>query len=64
VTVALDVAALAADDEDDRVLVARVREPAVRGRGGVKEAARAELAAFASDVDAADAERRASFGKS
>ena len=51
VTVALDVAALAADDEDDRVLVARVRDAPRSGRARVEEPALAELARLAVDVD-------------
>ena len=43
--VALDVAVLAADDEDDRVFVERIRELARRRRLAVEEAAFAELAA-------------------
>src|SRR5262245_45154141 len=39
VAVALDVAVLAADDEDDRVLVADARDPARLGRDGVKQPA-------------------------
>src|SRR5206468_7678567 len=50
--VALDVAALAADDEDDRVGVERVRDPAVRRRAGVEEAALFEVARLALDLDA------------
>ena len=52
VAVALDVAALAADDEDDRVLVARVRDAPRRRRARVEEPALAELARLAADVDA------------
>ena len=44
VAVAFDVAALAADDEDDRVLVARVRDAPRLGRGDVEQPALAELA--------------------
>ena len=51
VAVALDVAVLAADDEDDRLLVERVRELARRRRLGVEEAALAELARLAVDLD-------------
>src|SRR3974390_1999606 len=50
--VALDVAAVAADDEDDRVLVSRVRDPPRLGRRRVEEPALAELARLAADVDA------------
>ena len=50
-TVPLDVAALAADDEDDRVVVARVRDAPRRRRAAVEEAALVELARLAADVD-------------
>jgi hypothetical protein len=51
VAVALDVAALAADDVDDRLLVERVRHTA-RGRGlGVEEPALAELPRLPRHVD-------------
>src|SRR5882757_5958248 len=50
-TVALDVAVLAADDEDDRVLLERIRELARRCRLAMEEAARAELAGLALDLD-------------
>src|SRR5712691_13417152 len=49
--VALDVAVLAADDEDDRVLLERIRELARRRRLAVEEAARAELAGLTLDLD-------------
>ena len=49
-SVALDVAALAADDEDDRVLVEGVRELARRCRLGVEEPALAEVARLALDL--------------
>jgi hypothetical protein len=52
VTVTLDVPALAADDEDDGVLVERVRELAVRRRGRVEEPALPEVARLALDLDA------------
>src|SRR5205085_891643 len=52
VAVALDVAALAADDEDDRVLLARVRDPPRRRRSSVEQPTLAELARLAADVDA------------
>jgi hypothetical protein len=51
VAVALDVAALAADDEDDRVLVERVRQLPRGRRLAVEEAAFAELSRLTVDVD-------------
>src|SRR5579875_1606608 len=50
--VALDVAALAADDEQHEVVVARVRELARRRGLDVDEAARPELPHFAADLEA------------
>src|SRR5437868_710094 len=50
--VALDVAALAADDEDHRFLVEGIRDLARRRRLGVEEPARAEVAGLALDLDA------------
>jgi len=50
VAVALDVAVLAADDEDDCVFVERIRELARRRRLAVEEPAFAELAGLAVDL--------------
>src|SRR6185437_4857413 len=52
VAVALDVAAPAADDEDDRVLVPDVRDSPRSRRARVEEPALAELARLAVDVHA------------
>ena len=49
--VALDVAVLAADDQEHELVVADVRDPARRGRLDVKEAARAESPLLAVDLD-------------
>src|SRR5438067_12102762 len=49
--VALDVAALPADHEHDQVFVARVRKPARGRRFHVAQAARAELARLAVDLE-------------
>ncbi len=49
--VALDVTVLAADDEDDRLLLERVRDAAAASSPRVEQAALAELAALAVDVD-------------
>ena len=51
VTVPLDVAALAADDEDDRVLVARIRDAPRSRRAAWKSPPSLELARLAADVD-------------
>src|SRR4051812_46772375 len=52
--VALDVAALTADDEDDCVLVERIRELARRRRLAMEEAAGLEVAALAFHLHAHD----------
>ena len=49
--VEFDVAVLAADDEDDRLLLERVRDAPPGCRFGMEEATLAELAALALDLD-------------
>src|SRR6185312_2308786 len=51
VAVSLDIAVFAADDEEDSVVVERVRDLARRGRLAVEEPAWPELARLALDLD-------------